>query len=112
MSRFYEMLLEIKGYNRTNQTEIINACTNQWGFGADSFNDVHNGILHTWARDSLCSGETEEDFAHRIAQAVWKANHGYCQVAILATYLEELPYEEHVRNEDDYNKWKSSFGGD
>ena len=52
-------------------------------------------------------GESEEEFAARVTHAVWKANGGYCEVEVTATYLEELPYTTHELDEDDYAQWKS-----
>ena len=34
--------------------------------------------------------------------AIWRANGGFCEVVVNATYLEELPYEIHALDEADY----------
>ena len=54
------------------------------------------------AEGNLCGGENEHEFADRLARAIWKANGGYCYVAVRATNLENMPYETYSYDEDDY----------
>ena len=55
-------------------------------------------------RHSFAGGETEEEFTERLAVAIWRANGGYCEVIVNATFLENLPYEIHTLDEDDYER--------
>ena len=103
------------GRRRTWSTEqkarIVAECIQEWGFGAEDFAEHGRGspevkpVLRATARDNLCGGESEEDFADRIAGAIWKANGAYCEVTVYATYLESLPCETHVRGERQYKEW-------
>jgi hypothetical protein len=104
MSRYYGMQITIEGYVTTRREEIINAASAEWSFG--DWN-VENEALGAYGQDNLCGGETEEEFTDRIAAAVWKANEGYCRVEVRATYLEDLPHDNHERGEDDYARWQA-----
>ena len=111
MSRYYEMNVTIDGFALTRKQRIVDACREEWEFEPDSFETYVEvpGMpptrLTTFGRSSLCGGESESEFADRLSAAVWRANGGFCEVTVAATYLEELPYESHVRDEDDYKAW-------
>lgn len=89
MSRFYMMTLEVKKYEKSKEHGIIDAANNEWPFKLEPFGE---GLLGTGEKN-LCGGETEDEFARRVAKAVFKANGKPCEVDIRATFLEELPYE-------------------
>ena len=104
MSRFYEMAVEISGYDPAKAEDIQAAAEAEWPFddwwlaGADEPGET----MHASAQDNLCGGETEEEFTERLSLAIWRANGGYCRVSVDATYLENLPYETHELDETDY----------
>lgn len=107
MSRYYNMRVKIQKFDKSRHRKINEACAEEWPFdGLDSYEIDDGTVLMGDAEGNLGGGETEEDFADRIAGAVWKANQGYCQVNVIATYLEDLPYEIHERRYQDYRKWK------
>lgn len=112
MSRYYEMYVTINGFAPTRKQRIIKACQNEWEFEPDSFEPLAEvpGMpptrLNAIGRSSLCGGESESEFADRLSAAVWRANGGICEVTVAATYLEELPHERHLRDEEDYKTWK------
>ena len=113
MSRAYEMTVEIKDYKARNLPKIIRACCEEWDFEADDFtNDRHydppsqklrraRKVIAT-AQGNLCGGEQEQEFAQRLTMAIWKANGGFCLVEVRSVYLEELPYETYMYDEDDF----------
>ena len=104
MSRFYEMSVEISGYDPAKAKEIQAAAEAEWSFddwwcaGADEPGET----MHASAQGNLSGGESEEAFTERLSLAVWRANGGYCSVTVDATYLENLPYETHTLDEADY----------
>jgi hypothetical protein len=100
MSRFYDMTVEISGYDAAKVSEIQAAAKEQWPFADWSFQD--DGIMQSSAQDYLCGGLSEEEFAERLGVAIWKANGGFCEVSVDATFLENLPYEVHTLDEADY----------
>ena len=111
MSRSYEMTVEIKDYKTNRLKKIIRACREEWNFAPDDFirertNPVakHYDKVIATAEGNLCGGETEHEFADRLAQAIWKANGGYCHVAVRAMNLENMPYETYLYDEDDYRR--------
>jgi len=108
MSRLYSMSVEINGYNPKYRRAIETACRKVWTFDdavsncavAKSIKETH---LTIGAGDGyLCGGESEEEFTDRLSKAIWKANKGPCIVRVNATYLEELPCENHIRGLSDY----------
>jgi hypothetical protein len=105
MSRHYEMSVEITSFQPERTDAITAAAGEEWPF--DDWNE-YEGKLTASAEDSLCGGESEEEFAERLSLAIWKANTGFCEVTVRATYLEELPYEEHCLGEDDYTRLMTS----
>lgn len=113
MSRAYDMCVEITGVKPERRERVIAACCEEWSFATGDFDDgsilgpAGRGLTAS-AGGRLCGGETEEEFADRIATAVWRANGGYCQVTIHATYLEVIPCESHVRDEDDFVGWQTN----
>jgi hypothetical protein len=44
--------------------------------------------------------------------AIWRANGGFCEVVVNATYLEELPYEIHSLDQADYDRLMQPNGGE
>lgn len=109
MSRGYGMVASITGYNPKKRRAIIKAVKKEWPFkSAATFTlaGEPDQISFEYAESSLCGGEGEEEFADRLAKAVWKANDGYCEVTVHATYLDEEPLEAHIRDEEDYERLK------
>jgi len=104
MSRFYEMSVEVSGHDRANVAEIQAAAEQEWAFDDWWFagDDDDAATMHASGQNSLCGGETEEEFTERLSLAIWRANGGYCRVSVDATYLENLPYETHELDESDY----------
>jgi hypothetical protein len=102
MSRYYEMSVEIMGHDAEKESQIKGAAEEQWPF-ADWYSCGEDG-LQSSAQDSLCGGESEEQFTERLSLAIWRANGGFCEVVVNATYMENLPYEIHTLNEADYER--------
>ncbi len=48
--------------------------------------------------------QSDGDFAERLTAAIWRANEAYCQVVVVPTYLEDLPYEECQLDEEEYKR--------
>ena len=60
--------------------------------------------LQASAQDTLGGGESEEQFTERLSVAIWRANGSFCELVVSATYLENLPYETHTLNQEDYDR--------
>jgi len=95
------MAVEISGYVPEQQEAIKVAANGQW-----PFEDWHEGEepteLNACGQSSLYGGEGEEEFAERLVAAIWKANGAYCSVHVMATYLENLPFDDYCFDESDY----------
>jgi hypothetical protein len=102
----YEMGIEIERYSPKCVDAIKAAAENEWPFSKWYGQE---GTLNALAEGSLCGGESEKEFTERLSLAIWQANGAYCEVTVNATYLEELPYEIHYINEDDYERLIKEF---
>jgi hypothetical protein len=105
MSRFYEMSVEVSGHDPAKVPQIQAAAEEQWPFDdwwLSGNGDQGAAEMRASAQDSLCGGESEEEFTERLSVAIWRANGSFCQVVVDATYLENLPYETHTLYEADY----------
>ena len=102
MSRAYEMTVTINAHDPDHQGSIIKACKEEWSF--DNIDEIDNGELLLFGQDSLTGGETEQEFANRLAKRIWKANRGGCQITVRATYMENLPCEEYTFAASQYRK--------
>ncbi len=103
MSRFYEMSVEVSGHDPAKVPEIQAAAEKEWPF--DDWwlsGDEGEAEMRASAQNSLCGGESEEQFTERLSVAIWRANGSYCYVSVDATYLENRPYETHSLDEADY----------
>jgi hypothetical protein len=101
MSRFYGMSVEITDFPPDAIDRIKQAARGEWPF--EQWNGaVKPGGISAYAEERLCGGESEEMFTERLAVAVWRAAGAFCRVSVDATYLEDLPYETHSLDEDDY----------
>ncbi len=102
MSRHYEMDLCVRRAKPDRVDAIKEAAAEQWSFEDwHAVDDPDNpSSFGSTGRDNLCGGEGEEEFAERLVRAIWKANGGYCEVEVKATYLEALPYEVYSFDEE------------
>ena len=102
MSRYYEMGVEILGYAPEKEDQIKQAAEGVWPFA--DWSSSGDGNLQASAQDSLGGGESEEQFTERLSVAIWRANGSFCEVVVNATYLDNLPYETHTLDQEDYDR--------
>jgi hypothetical protein len=102
------MRVQITDFEEAGLSKIEKACLEEWPFEAEEFSvEIDAKNVQTLTGNgigSFCGGEDEDEFSDRLAKAIWEANGKYCEVEVQALYLEELPYEHHVREEDDYER--------
>jgi hypothetical protein len=118
MSSLYSMLFHVERFNPDKVTDITAAIDGEWG-SDENESYLEEAIIDSrWpARlcvtgdGSLCGGESEEEFADRAAAAVWAANGEYCDIHVYATPLENLPYEIHSREREDFDRWQEQQKG-
>jgi len=121
MSRAYAMQIDIHGIPLGLEEAIKATIEDLWTISewnrneVDVFVDDKAGApkstaktlyLNCYGEDSLCGGASEEEFAARVRDAVWKITECFSEISVIATYLEDLPYETYTFDEDDYEKWK------
>ena len=104
MSRYYEMKIEIEGFDESKKDAIQQACLEEWNFESDDWfcNDVH--CMEATTQGWLCGGEDEDEFSDRISKAIWKANGVFCPITVNALNMEATPYEAYTKDEEDYAK--------
>jgi len=88
------MQVKISNYDKSKIEAIKKAACAEWPFNnPDSFTVSGDGTVEASAEGNLCGGETEQNFARKLAKAISKANGKTCNVAVTATYLEDLSSE-------------------
>ena len=108
MSRSYSMLVRISDVAPERVDRVKQAAKDMWDF--EDWHEYENSIS-SCVDGYLCGGETEDEFAERLAKVIWAANGGYCAVEVVATYLENLPCETYTFDEDQYAQIQSAEGG-
>lgn len=113
MSRSYEMYVEVKGVNEDKVDAVKEAANALWQwedwYVCSAVEGEGNGMsLSASGRSSLVGGQSEEEFARELREAIWKANSAFCAVTVAATYLEELPHNDYQGTEDEYEAWVGS----
>lgn len=97
---------KITQHEEKKVSDILNALKQEWEVqdecGCNPNDEDGQNFFSTYGESYLCGGESEAQFTDRVALAVWKANGGYCHIQVEAVYLEELPYEIHLRDQDAY----------
>lgn len=108
MSRNYEMNVQIILFNKFSLRKVITALSNEWFMfiREDDFVEHNGGYRLCYSEEGrLCGGESEEEFAERIACAIWDACECFVPVVISATYLDDLPSEHHELDMADYDTY-------
>lgn len=106
MSRWYRMGITVRDFEEDKYGAISAAVTGAWDI-EDTYKGEVDGLrfIEFVGEDRLAGGETEEEFAARVRDAVWKAA-GRCRVAVIATCLEDLPFEQYVFSKEEFDTWK------
>lgn len=98
MSRAYRMSVTILESDPKRCESIKEAANGEWDF-SDWFK--HEGVISAVGESDLGGGESEDNFAAKLARAIFKANGKPCKVEVNATYLDDLPYESYSFDGDD-----------
>jgi len=111
MSRSYGMSLKVKGHRYKKSKAILEAYSDVWDYDVYDVRiykqDYKDVITVSESRDSLCGGESEDEFVDRAAEAIMKANGGPCKVEITATCYENIPCEIHDRGQEFWDELTS-----
>jgi hypothetical protein len=101
MSRCYEMMVTVSEMVPDRKDAIEEAARAGWDFG-DCYEG--EGSMTLSGNGWLGGGESEAEFAERIAKAIWQANGQFCAVEVCATDLENAPHERYQLDEGDYDR--------
>ncbi len=118
MSRYYQMQVKILEPVPDRIPAIQRAAELEWDFeewfDTDSLRIMptdYRRTISSEAYGNLCGGETPDEFAQRLARAIWVANGGYCEVRVYAMDLDNIPTDDCSLNEDDYAEWLAQEKG-
>ena len=104
MSRRYHMEITVKSLNpkqHAQAEELLCLDEEREKLSSGSF-----GNLIVEGETILGGGRTEEEFTQGIAEYIWEELGEFHEVVVVATYLENLPYETHTAEREDYERWK------
>ena len=99
MSREYSVDLRVIGLNPYQVEEIREAAEHEWPFH-DWYEREQE--LDVTATATLTSGESEKEFATRLAKAIWLANAADCYIEIHTAYIEVPPAETFCFGSEEY----------
>jgi hypothetical protein len=110
MSSLFNMRVIITKHDESKEKEIIAAANEEWNFDdepetreTDYYGKPDHQLILS-GNSYLGGGEVEQEFADRLAVAIYKANGKFCGVLVISTYLEELPTEEFKFELKDYRR--------
>jgi hypothetical protein len=111
MSHLYEMYVEIHGLKPEREADIIDGLVAQFPEWAGAITVEENTWdperrgqkhLEATAQGKLHWGKDTYAFATEVRDEVWKANEAYCQVKLIATDIENAPFDSYDFDEDIY----------
>lgn len=105
MSRFYEMQVEVRDFDTTKKDAILTALQKLWPFDNTYETGEPVNYISVDGNGNLVA-KREDEFAREVTRAVWDVNGAYCEVNVIATYLEDRPYNSYIEDKDDYETWK------
>ena len=94
MGREYDMLITVTGHDLEKDPDVRDAILGMWTIDGYS-RSPDEGETNLVAWDML--GRIATD----VANAVFKANGKKCHVEVVATFLDDLPYETYTFGPDD-----------
>lgn len=96
MERVFELTVEVGGYRKDREKDIIKACMVEWGFRQDDFQRVpanygRKKILQASGIGALFDNEQIEEIVTRIERAVWRANADtMCHVEVKHMFIKKI----------------------
>lgn len=110
MARCYGMDVLVEVIPENKWLYVKKALEDAWfgklaqdAFETNTYDGSH--YFQQYQEGVLCGGESVEEFVDRLTYAIWDACECYVPVIIRATYLDDLPSEEHELNEEDYDEY-------
>ena len=109
MSRHYQMDFRIDVASLTEKEieKVKEEIDDLWDIDCDGCNVNENGDLYAVGEGYLIGGEMEEEFCTRAAHQLWETLGRFMPIQIYATFLEQIPSEDFVFDEDNYKEFVS-----
>lgn len=110
MSRAYEIQVTVREYVEENADDILAAIGN---CGLDT-GDARVAPEEIWllSETSIGGGWTEQDYADELSARITQANASACQISVMATCLESLPYGEYEYGKEETGKLLAKMKGE
>ena len=94
MSDSYEMTIYVRLEPSDNAKAVVHAIKHEWNVDEEWVDrDRHENTITVgcMGEDRLFGTESEEEFAERVAKAIWRAVGGFRTVEVDAVFLDEPP---------------------
>jgi predicted butyrate kinase (DUF1464 family) len=110
MSRAFEINVRAKGLKTIQDAKKVQSIINElWVNDYGSILNVseqegwesYGGGTHY-----LGGGKSDDEFAYELAVNLWRKIGYHFDINISSVYLEDLPFEEFIFTENDYEQWK------
>jgi hypothetical protein len=93
MSRSFEMTVTLRSVHPDKLEAVQAAAEEEWGFDHEDWvafpgETEQDPVWQVTAVGQLCGGEQDDEFAARLARAIWVAHGSYCDVTVTAVFLE------------------------
>src|SRR3989337_1434316 len=100
----YDMHIQVPCQSLQEARKVFAVLQDEWPTEEETPKFFDSTLFQYGGEGRLCGGEGEDEFAERVALAVWKKLGRYTEVRVTATYLEDLPYESYCMDEADYQR--------
>jgi hypothetical protein len=114
MSQLYRFNIQVDYIPQDLVLRVKRAIAEQYGFSeASTFSTIEDedtGWSLEVEKELSLSGVADEDYALEICVAIWSAAGMYVEVTVHTVYLENLPTEVYLFEEDEYDEWKEKNG--
>ncbi len=109
MTRSYGAVVFVENYEPGNENVIKLAVEDSWDLECpvESWSDRGGRVLEAYGSCALYANDRPIDFASRLAESVWKANDGYCDVGVVLVPrgLQVEDNRSYRTTPADYRRW-------
>ncbi len=128
MDRMYDVAIYVFGHDVKDEREVVEALStafnvdhidyerfipehlsdSEWDPVKDRFDkDGHITSVYVHGTASIEDGKPDYWLVEQISEAVWEQAGRYCVLRVNMFCTDDLPYELHMPEKEDYDKWLS-----
>jgi hypothetical protein len=101
MSIHVGLVVTIANHRAERKVAIRKSLKQSWGF--TNVEEKEKVLVACHEADYPRDPVSEESLT-KIAEGIWEANGGYCQIGIVVTYVQTYPFQK-----TDYDQWQASL---